>query len=121
MKNSRNRKTRSRKVIVQIVLGAITTIFANIIFINFLIFLYVLLTGVFPGIRDSLSCSMLFLFLLQVGISQLIYIIPSCLYFKQKKQWGWMKGVIIGAFMTFLLNAGIWIMYSILLQDPTFD
>ncbi len=50
--------------------------------------------------------------LLGIGISQLIYIIPTIFYLKRKDQIALMKGVIIGAVITALLNGGCWLLFS---------
>ena len=40
-----------------------------------------------------------------IGLSQLVYILPSIFIARHKGQRGIMKGLIIGASVTFLLNA----------------
>ena len=40
-----------------------------------------------------------------IGIVQLLYVVPLVFILKQKQQWEWMKGIIIGAVLTALLNA----------------
>jgi hypothetical protein len=47
-----------------------------------------------------------------VGIAQLLYVIPLVIWFRQRRQWGLMKGVIIGAVITALLNGGCWLIYT---------
>jgi len=47
-----------------------------------------------------------------IGIAQLFYVIPLVIWFKQRCQWGLMKGVIIGAVMTALLNGGCWLIFT---------
>jgi hypothetical protein len=44
-----------------------------------------------------------------IAIFQLIYVIPVSLWLKRKRQLGMMKGVIIGAVITALLNGGCWL------------
>jgi hypothetical protein len=44
-----------------------------------------------------------------IGISQLLYVIPLIIRLKQRQEWGLMKGVIIGAVLTALLNGGCWL------------
>lgn len=46
---------------------------------------------------------------LGIGITQLIYIIPLIIWLIRKRKWGLMKGVIIGAVLTLLLNGGCWL------------
>lgn len=41
---------------------------------------------------------------LNLGVSQLFYVIPVVIWLKRKKQFNRMKGVIIGAVITLLLN-----------------
>ena len=40
-----------------------------------------------------------------IGLSQLLYIVPAIIYFKRKGRPGVVKGLMIGASVTFLLNA----------------
>ncbi len=47
-----------------------------------------------------------------IGISQLIYVIPVVFWARSQEKWGLMKGVIIGAVITALLNGGCWIVAS---------
>lgn len=44
-----------------------------------------------------------------IGVLQLLYVIPLILLFKRQQKWGMMKGMIIGAVLTALLNAVIFI------------
>lgn len=50
-----------------------------------------------------------FILLGSPGLTQLIYLIPIILQLKRQQKWGLMKGVIIGAVLTALLNGGCWI------------
>jgi hypothetical protein len=45
-----------------------------------------------------------------IGVSQLIYIIPLLIRLIRQQEWGLMKGVIIGAVLTALLNGGCWLL-----------
>jgi heme O synthase-like polyprenyltransferase len=47
-----------------------------------------------------------------IGITQLIYVIPFSIYLKRKNEDDLMKGVIVGAIITLLLNGGCWLMIS---------
>lgn len=47
-----------------------------------------------------------------IGISQLLYVIPLVIRLKQLQKWGMMKGVIIGAVITALLNGGCWLLVA---------
>lgn len=44
-----------------------------------------------------------------IGLLQLLYVIPMIYSRKRKRKWGQIKGIIIGAVITFLLNGGCWI------------
>ena len=44
-----------------------------------------------------------------IAIVQLIYVIPVSLWLKSRRQLALMKGVIIGAVITALLNGGCWL------------
>ena len=44
-----------------------------------------------------------------IGVAQLIYVVPLIIYLVRCKAWGLMKGAIIGAIFTVLVNGGCWI------------
>jgi Na+/proline symporter len=44
-----------------------------------------------------------------IGLSQLLYVIPIVISLKRQEKWGEMKGLIIGAVITFLLSGGCWL------------
>lgn len=44
-----------------------------------------------------------------IGLIQLVYVIPEVLRLKHQQRWGKMKGVIIGAVITALLNGSCWL------------
>lgn len=44
-----------------------------------------------------------------VGLTQFIYVIPTIIVTARKREFGIMKGVIIGAVITALLNGGCWL------------
>lgn len=48
--------------------------------------------------------------IVSLGLSQLFYIIPLVLYLARRRKFSWMRGVIIGATMTALLNGGLLVM-----------
>jgi heme/copper-type cytochrome/quinol oxidase subunit 4 len=47
-----------------------------------------------------------------IGLTQLVYIVPLCIYLQRKGKWNWMKGIIIGACITALLNGGCWLLLT---------
>ncbi|BAU06939.1 hypothetical protein NIES592_13090 [Fischerella major NIES-592] len=49
------------------------------------------------------------IYIFWIGITQVIYIIPVLLRLKRQEKFALMKGVIIGAIFTALLNGGCWI------------
>ena len=49
---------------------------------------------------------------LGIGITQIIYIIPLIIWLIRQRNWGLMKGVIIGAVITALLNGGCWLWFA---------
>ena len=48
-----------------------------------------------------------------VGLVQLLYVVPLCLHFKKKGQPKVMKGLIIAASITALLNVGCWTQFRV--------
>ena len=48
-----------------------------------------------------------------IGVVQLAYVIPLCLRFKANGQTNLMKGLIIGASVTALLNVGCWTQFRV--------
>lgn len=49
--------------------------------------------------------------LVSPGLTQLIYVIPIVFWLKRRQRWGLMKGVIIGAILTALLNGGCFLWF----------
>lgn len=49
---------------------------------------------------------------LGVGIFQLFYVVPMVIVLARRQQWDLMKGVILGATLTALLNGGCWLMLT---------
>ena len=47
-----------------------------------------------------------------IGITQLIYVIPLVFWLRRERKWGLMKGIILGAVITALLNGGCWLLVS---------
>ncbi|HBE20796.1 MAG TPA: hypothetical protein DEG17_00925 [Cyanobacteria bacterium UBA11149] len=62
---------------------------------------------VFGGISTAnYGFGIIYLFaVLGIGIVQLIYVLPLIAWLKRQQQWGLMRGVMIGAILTALLNA----------------
>lgn len=49
---------------------------------------------------------------LGIGISQFVYIVPVIFLLYRQQEWGLMKGVIIGAVLTALLNGACWLLFT---------
>ncbi|KAM3094719.1 hypothetical protein ACKFKG_15685 [Phormidesmis sp. 146-35] len=65
---------------------------------------FVGMAGLFTNLQLP-SIPIIFVYLtFGIGLSQLIYIVPIAVRFARRQQWGRMKGVIIGAVITALLN-----------------
>ncbi|MFE1745667.1 hypothetical protein [Coleofasciculus sp. H7-2] len=47
-----------------------------------------------------------------IGLSQFLYVIPIIFWLIRQQRWGLMKGVIIGAVLTALLNGGCWLLIT---------
>jgi hypothetical protein len=45
-----------------------------------------------------------------IGLFQILYVIPVVFWLKRRQKGGLMKGVIIGAVLTALLNGGCWLL-----------
>lgn len=49
-----------------------------------------------------------------IGIAQLIYVVPAIIVLRRRREFALLKGLIIGAIITALLNGGCWLLiYSI--------
>lgn len=82
-------------------------------------YLLLLLIGLLTRINSSFPTSVgtylttqyRFLFILgSPGLTQLIYVIPLVFLLRWQQRWGLMKGVIISAVLTALLNGGCWLL-----------
>jgi hypothetical protein len=63
------------------------------------------------GILQNLMAGLLFAFL-GIGLAQAIYVVPAIVVLRRRQRWGLMKGVIVGAVITALLNGGCWLMFA---------
>lgn len=53
---------------------------------------------------------------LLIGVTQLLYVIPTLLRLRRRREWGLFKGVVIGAVITALLCGGCWLAYGNLIN-----
>lgn len=93
----------------------LTEIFSGILFVttmHAMAIVLILWTVVFiisvstPTINSSRWSPLIIFPSFYIGIFQLLYVIPVTIVLKVREQFGLMKGVIIGAVITALLNGG---------------
>ena len=104
-----------RNEVKGIILGVIMLFVAHVaaFYLIFgLLYLIMLINHpIFKPIMDYLNTDYQFLYLFfYPGLTQLIYVIPVCYWLNRKRRIGLMKGVIIGAVITALLNGGCWLL-----------
>jgi Na+/proline symporter len=95
-----------------IVQGALLVILIHILVIAIIFFLgYALLISglVYKVLSVWIYIAMGF------SLIQLVYVIPLALRLKRQGRWGMMKGVIVGAVLTALLNGAGWLWFSVAL------
>ncbi len=85
------------------VIGAIATIVLNGGMVIAFVVIGMLSASVYAPLF-SIAFAALF-----ISLVQLIYILPICIYLHRKGKSNWMKGIIIGACITALLNGGCWL------------
>jgi len=105
---------RQNSDLAGIFLGFFLLIVLHIIAIPLLWELIFLISAINSAIPTALltffTTEYRFLFLLAVpGLTQLIYVIPLVFWLKKREKWGLMKGIIIGAVITALLNGTCWL------------
>lgn len=103
-----------RHEINEIILGIFLLLgmhIAGFIVIFFLLFLLSIINSYIPSsiINYLISQYRFFIWLFSPGLTQIIYVIPLVLRLKRQQRWGLMKGVIIGAVLTALLNGACWL------------
>lgn len=72
--------------------------------------LILLITNILQAMYDGNSGLYVLIFASGICLWQLLYVIPTCLWLQQKRKHLIMKGVIIGAEITFLLNGGCFLL-----------
>jgi hypothetical protein len=66
------------------------------------------------GVIGSYAGTFLTWWFFGIGIAQLIYVIPAIIVLRRRGEFAVVKGLIIGAIITALLNGGCWlVIYSI--------
>ena len=73
------------------------------------IILGIIISSIFIGGIGSYIASFLGLGFFGIGIAQLIYVVPAIIVLRRRREFGVVKGLIIGAIITALLNGGCWL------------
>lgn len=107
-----------RNEVKGIILGVIMLFLAHAVAFYLLFGLIYLLSiinfSILNPILTYLTTEYRFLYLVAFpGLTQLIYVLPACYWLKRKGKIAVMKGVIIGAVITALLNGGCWLLISV--------
>ena len=103
--------------ILNIVLGVLLLLGLHVAaFCGFFVLLF-LLSALYsylpnPIINYLISNYRFLIWLASPGLTQLIYVIPIVFWLKRQRRWGLMKGIIIGAVLTALLNGGCWLLLA---------
>lgn len=101
-----------RKEIVSGIFLLIGLHIAAVILGIIVLFIYISLVGN-VGKDNYLGLLLIWSFFGCLGITQLIYVIPAIFILRRRRKFTLVKGVIIGAVVTALLNGGCWlIVYS---------
>ena len=80
----------------------------------------IIIGSILAGIANSIHLynliGLLLYALFYIGLFQFFYVVPAIILLKRRQQWGLMKGVIIGAVLTVLLNGTCWLLVSPILS-----
>lgn len=107
-----------RRESIQIFYGILGTFILHIVVLTVLGIIGSILNAIsmainVPSVYSSVSSTLFLIGLFAVfgvGIFQLLYIIPVVLVLKRRQQWALMKGMIIGAVITALLNGSCYLL-----------
>ena len=90
----------------QIILGSLGVIIINIMIsaLGIYIALQTYMTGIFP---------VAVLIVAAIGIVQLLYVMPIIIWLRRRQQFALVKGVIIGAVITALVNGACYLQFLI--------
>ena len=87
-----------------VLLGIASVIIGNILLLMVLYVITLVATTILPTVS---WLPFIFIFaLIGIGLVQLLYVIPLCLWLKRKERFDTIQGVIVGAVLTALLNGG---------------
>jgi len=73
------------------------------------IILGIIISSISIGGIGFYIASLLNLVFLGIGIAQLIYVVPAIIFLRRRREFAVIKGLIIGAIITALLNGGCWL------------
>ncbi|MEO0457682.1 MAG: hypothetical protein AAF152_14050 [Cyanobacteria bacterium P01_A01_bin.114] len=95
--------------VAKIILGTLITFGLHGVFWT----VALLIVSALPDIAMASNIgNIVFWSLLAIGLSQLVYMVPIILWFIRVRDFGWVKGFIVGAVMTALLNGGCWLVFG---------
>lgn len=98
------------KGIIDFFLGILLLLYIHVGAVTLVIVILTIIMVLFGSFGNVLVS--LFMYpLYALGISQLIYVVPMVTVFSQRQQFNLMKGVIVGAILTALLNGLYWFSY----------
>ena len=97
---------RQTPQIAQVLAGIAVLAVLHIVFSLFAYLLAIVSSSIAPS--NQLLIVPLFL-VFAIGISQLLYVLPLCIWLNRRRQLGMRNGVIIGAVLTALLNGSCFI------------
>ena len=73
------------------------------------IILVIIISSISTGGIGFYIASFLNLGFLAIGIAQLIYVVPAIIVLRRRREFAVIKGLIIGAIITALVNGGCWL------------
>lgn len=62
--------------------------------------------------RSQALGTLVFFLIFGIGIAQLIYVLPLCIWLRRRRLFSTMKGVITAAIITLLLNGSCFLMFA---------
>ncbi len=103
--------------ILNIILGVLLLLGLHFVALCAFLFLVSLLSSLNSYLRNPIINYLIgnyrfYYGLASPGLTQLIYVIPMVFWLKRQRRWGLMKGIIIGAVLTALLNGGCWLLIA---------
>ncbi|WP_026732362.1 hypothetical protein [Fischerella sp. PCC 9605] len=100
-----------RNEFTNVIAGAFLVLGMHILAIVIFLFLILLESVIGYALAINFFLRVLIIYLSGIGITQLVYIIPVIFILKRREKFPLMKGVIVGAVITALLNGGCWIFF----------